>query len=132
MNPFERRQQIGDQAREILAGSGSACDENIVSVGACDERRNFDESCAQPTADSIADDSVADFFGDGETKTRSAQRVQASFLRCGFLSCRTGSDGLRAWLALKNEGSRRCATATADTLKLRSFFERLERPMLNR
>jgi hypothetical protein len=129
MNPFERRLQVSDQAREILAGSRRACDENIVSAGACDERRNFDKCCAKPPANSIADDSVADLFGDGKTETGSARRLGASGLRGGFLSCRTGSDGLLTWFAFKNEGSRRCATATADTLKLRSFLERLKRPM---
>ncbi len=76
MNSFKRCCKVGDQFCKILIGCWTACDEDIVSVGACDERRDFYQRCTKPSADLVADDSVADLFGDGEAETGVAQRLR--------------------------------------------------------
>lgn len=85
----------------------------------------FGEGCAQPSADAISDNRIADLFCDGEAKARLIDSR-------GLVGCGGGSgwigQGLRgvARLAFHDKGGTAVATTAANTLELATLFEGLK------
>lgn len=135
VDAFEGRLQAREQFGELKFCRRFARHDDVVGAAAGKVSCQFSKGCAQPPADSVADDGVADLLRDRKTEARArgsaitrGQRIRPGF-RPGCVRQERLDNG-RARLALQHKCRRAGASATADTLKLCSCLERIYRARL--
>ena len=117
MNAVESRCEVGEQGCEGQLSGGQASYKDIVGAGVCFGTGQLHQRGSEPTADPVAHDGVPNLLSDGETKAggRGIDDALLAAARCW------------AQLAFENERRRTGASAAADTLKLGSSLERVNR-----